>query len=251
MLKNRATAFRKTISNPRHYPAAVLAMAAVAVGVAPLTASAATTSATASAKPAAISTVADVKPAAATTTPATTTAAKPAVTTTAAKPAAAAPAAAVQTRAAAPANPWAGSSTSQLLPNGTDGSQSSIPLDSDQWANATSIVNTAENMHLTPYAATIAVATSMQESKLQNLSTAVDHDSLGLFQQRPSCGWGTPSELENPTYAATAFLKSLPSNYQNEQVDVAAQTVQQSFDGQLYAQWETQAAHIVSTIVNS
>ena len=249
MLKNRATAFRKTISNPRHYPAAVLAMAAVAVGVAPLTASAATTSATASAKPAAISTVADVKPAAATTTPATTTAA---VTTTAAKPATAAPAAAVQTRAAAaPSNPWAGATTSQLLPNGTDGSQSSIPLDSDQWANATSIVNTAENMHLTPYAATIAVATSMQESKLQNLSTAVDHDSLGLFQQRPSCGWGTPSELENPTYAATAFLKSLPSNYQNEQVDVAAQTVQQSFDGQLYAQWETQAAHIVSTIVNS
>jgi hypothetical protein len=140
---------------------------------------------------------------------------------------------------------------SQLLPNGTDGSQSSITLDSDQWANATSIVNAAENLHLTPYAATIAVATSMQESKLQNLNVAVDHDSLGLFQQRPSCGWGTPSELENPTYAATAFLKALPSNYQSEQVDVAAQTVQQSFDGQLYAQWENQAAHIVSSIVNS
>jgi hypothetical protein len=238
VLKNRATAFRKTISNPRHYPAAVLAMAAVAVGVAPLTASAATTSA--AAKPAAISTVADVKPATATATPA-----KPAT------PAPAKPAAAAQTQQTRSANPWAGSTTAQLLPNGTDGSQSSISLDSDQWANATSIVNAAENMHLTPYAATIAVATSMQESKLQNLSTAVDHDSLGLFQQRPSCGWGTPSELENPTYAATAFLKSLPSNYQNEQVDVAAQTVQQSFDGQLYAQWETQAAHIVSTIVNS
>ena len=243
MLKNRTTAFRKTISNPRHYPAAVLAMAAVAVGVAPLTASAATTSA--AAKPAAISTVADVKPAAASTTTAVAT------TATAAKPATAAPASAVQTRAASPSNPWAGTTMSQLLPNGTDGSQSSISLDSDQMANATSIVNAAENMHLTPYAATIAVATSMQESKLQNLTTAVDHDSLGLFQQRPSCGWGTPSELENPTYAATAFLKSLPSNYQSEQVDVAAQTVQQSFDGQLYAQWENQAANIVSTIVNS
>ena len=245
MLKNRTTAFRKTISNPRHYPAAVLAMAAVAVGVAPLTASAATTSA--SAKPAAVATVADVKPAT-TTTAATTTAA----TTTAAKPATAAPAATVQTRAAAaPSNPWAGATTSQLLPNGTDGSQSSISLDSDQWANATTIVNTAENMHLTPYAATIAVATSMQESKLQNLTQAVDHDSLGLFQQRPSEGWGTPSQLENPTYAATAFLQELPSNYQSMQVDNAAQSVQRSFDGQLYAQWETQAAHIVSTIVNS
>jgi hypothetical protein len=238
VLKNRATAFRKTISNPRHYPAAVLAMAAVAVGVAPLTASAATTSA--AAKPAAISTVADVKPATATATPA-----KPAT------PAPAKPAAAAQTQQTRSANPWAGSTTAQLLPNGTDGSQSSISLDSDQWANATSIVNAAENLHLTPYAATIAVATSMQESKLQNLSTAVDHDSLGLFQQRPSCGWGTPSELENPTYAATAFLKELPSNYQSMQVDNAAQSVQRSFDGQLYAQWETQAAHIVSTIVNS
>ena len=238
MLKNRATAFRKTISNPRHYPAAVLAMAAVAVGVAPLTASAATTSA--AAKPAAISTVADVKPATATATPA-----KPAT------PAPAKPAAAAQTQQTRSANPWAGSTTAQLLPNGTDGSQSSISLDSDQWANATSIVNAAENLHMSPYAATIAVATSMQESKLQNLTVAVDHDSLGLFQQRPSTGWGTPNELENPNYAATAFLKSLPSNYQNEQVDVAAQTVQQSFDGQLYAQWETQAAHIVSTIVNS
>ena len=237
MLKNRATAFRKTISNPRHYPAAVLAMAAVAVGVAPLTASAATTSA--SAKPAAVATVADVKPAAATTT----TPAKPA-----AKPAAAQT---QQVRAAAPSNPWAGSTTSQLLPNGTDGSQSSIPMDSDQWANATTIVNAAENMHLTPYAATIAVATSIQESKLQNLTQAVDHDSLGLFQQRPSEGWGTPSQLENPTYAATAFLQELPSNYQSMQVDNAAQSVQRSFDGQLYAQWETQASQIVSTIVNS
>ena len=244
MLKNRTTAFRKTISNPRHYPAAVLAMAAVAVGVAPLTASAATTSASASAsaKPAAVATVADVKPAATTA----------ATTTTAAKPATAAPAAAVQTRAAAaPSNPWAGSTTTQLLPNGTDASQSTIPMDSDQWANATSIVNAAENMHLTPYAATIAVATSIQESKLQNLTTAVDHDSLGLFQQRPSEGWGTPTQLENPTYAATAFLQELPSNYQSMQVDNAAQSVQRSFDGQLYAQWETQAAHIVTTIVNS
>ena len=236
--KNRTNAFRKFISNPHRYPAAAIAMAAVAVGVAPVTASA-TSGHSAPAKP---TTTATAKPAAATT-------AKPA--TAAAKPAVAVETASVHTRAAAPSNPWSGTSLNQLLPNGTDSSQSSISLDSAQWANATTIVNTAESMHLSPYAATIAVATSMQESKLQNLNVAVDHDSLGLFQQRPSCGWGTPTQLENPSYAATAFLKQLPSNYQHMQLDVAAQTVQDSFDGQLYAQWETQAAHIVSSIVNS
>jgi hypothetical protein len=223
--------FRKIISNPRHYPAAAIAMAAVAVGVAPLTASAAT--APAAAKPAAA--VAAVDTASATAKPAAQVDVEPA----------SAPLA--QTRSA---DPFSGTTFAELLPNGTDGSQSTVPLDSAQWANATSIVDAAENLHLTPYAATIAVATSLQESKLQNLTVAVNYDSVGLFQQRPSEGWGTPAQLEDPTYAADAFLNALPSNYQSEQVDVAAQSVQRSFDGQLYAQWEDQAAHIVYTIVN-
>jgi len=235
--KNRTTAIRKFISTPSRYPAAAIAMAAVAVGVAPLATAGHHTT------PAKPTTTVSAQ-AHTTTKPAAAAITKPAVQLTADTHS-------VQTRAATPANAFAGASNTALLPNGTDATQSSIPLDSSQWANATSIVHAAENLHLSPYAATIAVATSMQESKLQNLNVAVDHDSLGLFQQRPSCGWGTPAELENPTYAANAFLKSLPSNYQNMQLDVAAQTVQQSFDGQLYAQWETQAAHIVSTIVNS
>jgi hypothetical protein len=235
----RARAFRKFVSNPHHYPAAAIAGAAVAAGVAPVTAG--LTSGHHAAAP--------VKPATTVTAPA-----KPAsapATHVVAKTVAAPVTAHAQMRAAAPANAWSGSGIGQLLPNGTDASQSHITLDSAQWANATSIVKAAQGMHLSPYAATIAVATSMQESKLQNLNVAVDHDSLGLFQQRPSCGWGTPNQLENPTYAATAFLKQLPSNYRHMQLDVAAQTVQDSFDGQLYAQWETQAAHIVSSIVNS
>jgi hypothetical protein len=241
--KNRTDAFRSFISNPHRYPAAAIAVAAVAAGVAPVTAHAAAGH------------NAPAKPATTVTAPATTTGKPAAAATTAGVTTAAAVApvsAHVQARAAAaPSDQWSGSSIAQLLPNGTDASQSSIPLDSAQWANATSIVKAAEGMHLSPYAATIAVATSMQESKLMNLNVAVDHDSLGLFQQRPSCGWGTPTQLENPTYAASAFLKQLPSNYQHMQLDVAAQTVQDSFDGQLYAQWETQAAHIVSSIVNN
>jgi hypothetical protein len=265
---------RKTVSNPHHYPAAVLAVAAVAVGVAPLTASAASSS-SAAASP--VAAVAAAPQAAASTTGATSTtttggttnstpqAAKPSTTTSTPAPAKTQPSTPApaqtqktqstkqteQTKAAPPANPWAGTSIATLEPNGLDGYQSYITLDSAQWVNATTIVDTAQNLHMSPYAATIAVATSMQESKLLNLTVAVDHDSLGLFQQRPSTGWGSPSELTDPTYAATAFLKSLPSNYQSMQLDDAAQQVQRSFDGQLYAQWEDQAAHIVQTIVDN
>jgi hypothetical protein len=232
--QNRYRAIRKTIANPHTYPAAALALAAVGVGVAPLAAHAAS----APAKPAAVSTA---QAGAATNAQSTAPAAKLASVVTAAP-------AHQQTRSA---NPWAGTSIAQLEPTGLIGTQSYIYLDSDQWANATTIVNTAENLHLSPYAATIAVATSMQESKLLNLNVAVDHDSLGLFQQRPSTGWGTPTELTDPTYAANAFLTSLPSGYQNMNLDDAAQSVQRSFDGYLYAQWEDQAAHVVQTIVNS
>src|SRR6185437_2788204 len=153
------------------------ALAGIAVGVAPITASAAT---------------APAKPATAHVTTATASS-NPTVTATAASIAKA-----TTTKAATPTSLFAGASTATLEPTGTVGSQSHITLDSDQWSNATSIVKAAEDMHLSPYAATIAVATSMQESKLQNLNVAVDHDSLGLFQQRPSCGWGTPSQLHAP-----------------------------------------------------
>jgi hypothetical protein len=249
---NRVRGIRKSVSNPHHYPAAVLAIAAVAVGVAPLTATAATTSA--SAKPAAVA-APQAGAAQSSSTSSGTSAAAPSTTSSPSASSSSstpAPAQTTQTTQAAstPSAPYAGTNYSQLEPTGTVGSQSSITLDSSQWANATTIVNAANNLHLSPYAATIAVATSMQESKLQNLTVAVDHDSLGLFQQRPSTGWGTPSELEDPTYAATAFLKSLPSNYESMPLDNAAQQVQRSFDGYLYAQWENQAAHIVYTIAN-
>ena len=103
----------------------------------------------------------------------------------------------------------------------------------------------AKDLNLSAYAATIAVATAMQESSLHNLTTATNADSLGLFQQRPSMGWGTASELTDPTYAAKAFLKELPSDYQNMNLADAAQSVQRSFDGSLYSQWECQAAYMV------
>ena len=121
-------------------------------------------------------------------------------------------------------------------------------------ANAKAIVDAAKRRGMSPYAAVIAVATSMQETTLRNLKTAVDHDSLGLFQQRPSMGWGSPSEVTNPVYASDAFLNAL-RQYQashgawaTQPLWEAAQGVQNSGFPYAYAKWEDQAAHIVATV---
>ena len=102
----------------------------------------------------------------------------------------------------------------------------------------------------------IAVATSLQESKLHNLGDlgdTNDHDSLGLFQQRPSTGWGTPEQITNPDYATKSFLRGLVQvgGWQSMALTDAAQTVQVSAFGQAYAQWEHLAADIVRDNYNS
>ena len=143
-------------------------------------------------------------------------------------------------------------SAQQLMPQGEPSadSQSTINLDKSQIDNAQAIVKAANAMHLPHRAAVIAVATSMQETKLHNygdLGEANDHDSLGLFQQRPSSGWGSPQQLMDPNYAATAFLKSLTqvSGWENMPLTDAAQAVQVSAFGDRYAQWEKQASDLV------
>lgn len=249
------SALHAKLPNGHRYPALVLAVAAAAVAVAPLTASAATT--TTAAKPAAA--VVHVAKSTASTKAAAKTAAKPAAaktqsstSTTTAKKAATASSTKSTSTTVTPrsSNPYAGVSWGSLEPTGTSGYQQTFSADSSQWSNARAIVQASSDMGLSPYAATIAVATALQESTLRNLTTAVDHDSVGLFQQRPSMGWGSVSELTDPSYAAKAFLKQLPSGYQSMSLSSAAQSVQRSFDGSLYAQWETQAANMVHSIAN-
>ncbi len=150
--------------------------------------------------------------------------------------------------APAPAAP----STQDLMPAGIPGDQSTLNLDDEQKANAAAIVKASQDMHLPPRAAVIAVATSMQETKLHNygdLGQTNDHDSLGLFQQRPSSGWGSAQQLTDPHYATTAFLKTLTQqpDWQHKPLTDAAQTVQVSAFGDRYAQWEKQAADLVQT----
>jgi hypothetical protein len=141
----------------------------------------------------------------------------------------------------------------RLVPHGTQGAQSSISLGKEETDNAKAIVDTAKKLGMGERGAVIAVATSMQESKLQNLGhlgDLNDHDSLGLFQQRPSSGWGTSEQITDPTYASTSFLNSLKQvdGWQDMPLSDAAQAVQVSAFPAAYAQWEDQAAHIVQDV---
>jgi hypothetical protein len=108
--------------------------------------------------------------------------------------------------------------------------------DADQVANAATIVAVGAQRNVPPPGWVIAVATSMQESGLRNLSGG-DRDSVGLFQQRPSQGWGTSHELQDPAYAAGKFydrLLTIP-DWQTIDLTDAAQAVQRSAFPDAYA----------------
>jgi len=153
----------------------------------------------------------------------------------------------------APPNPYAHTTLAQLEPTGLYGAQSYFTATASQWSNAKIIVKVAEERKMPLYAAVIAVATATQESQLTNLTVATNADSLGLFQQRPSAGWGTAAQLTNPYYASNAFLAALgvyAPHYMSLSLWEAAQAVQRSGFPTAYAQWQSQAAHMVMAIVN-
>jgi hypothetical protein len=128
----------------------------------------------------------------------------------------------------------------------------SIPgLDQYQAENAKTIVQVGTEMGVPTRGKVIAIATAMQESKLYNLDVAVDYDSLGLFQQRPSTGWGTPAQLTTPNYAAWAFYRSLMLTQDDWGcLTCAAQRVQGSAFPDAYAQWEGLADSVVAALGN-
>ncbi|MFI2713403.1 hypothetical protein ACH495_25090 [Micromonospora sp. NPDC018662] len=141
----------------------------------------------------------------------------------------------------------------KLMPHGVEGAQSRIPLDDAQLDNAKAIVRAAKETGVGERGAVIGVATSLQESKLYNLGhlgTYNDHDSEGLFQQRPSSGWGTSEQITDPEYASKAFFGALKNvgGWQDLPLTSAAQTVQVSAYPYAYAQWEEQAADIVQQL---
>jgi cell wall-associated NlpC family hydrolase len=115
--------------------------------------------------------------------------------------------------------------------------------------NAATIISVGEAAKVPPYGWEIAVATAIQESQLVNLSSG-DRDSLGLFQQRPSQGWGTPAQIMDPAYAAGRFYQALLQvpGWQSLPLTVAAQDVQHSGFPGAYARWQDDAARIVTRL---
>ena len=113
-----------------------------------------------------------------------------------------------------------------------------VSLEVGQAGIAATIAGVAQQRALPPYAVTVALATALQESKLTNLRSG-DLDSVGVFQQRPSQGWGPAAQLEDPVYATGKFFAALSRvhGYQVMPVSQAAQAVQHSADGNAYAQY--------------
>ena len=144
----------------------------------------------------------------------------------------------------------------ELTPTGTSGPQGWMPISGAQYGNATTIVKQVLARKMGVRAAVIAIATAMQESRLLNLGYG-DADSLGLFQQRPSAGWGTEQQLMDPAYSANAFLTALQRHqladpdWATQPLWATAQAVQASGFPTAYARWEAQAAGMVKQIATS
>jgi LysM repeat protein len=136
-----------------------------------------------------------------------------------------------------------------------------VALTSEMATNARTIVTVGRSLGVPEYGLVVALAAAAQESGLRNLNYG-DRDSIGIFQQRPSTGWGTPEKILDPTYSARLFfggpknpnaantrgLLDIPG-WQTKSVTDAAQAVQLSGYPAAYAKWETSARSWLATIL--
>ncbi|MBM0126120.1 hypothetical protein [Pimelobacter simplex] len=124
-----------------------------------------------------------------------------------------------------------------------------VDVSGEQAENAALIASIAVRRGLPARATSIALATAYQESKLQNIDYG-DRDSLGLFQQRPSQGWGTPEQVLDPVYATNAFFDALVKvdGYESMEITVAAQEVQRSAFPDAYADHEADGRALASAL---
>ncbi|MEU8435076.1 hypothetical protein AB0F18_19545 [Streptomyces sp. NPDC029216] len=130
---------------------------------------------------------------------------------------------------------------------GSEGAVQTYEMSPEQASNAATIAAVGISKGLPDRAVTIALATAMQESGLRNLDHG-DRDSLGLFQQRPSQGWGTPEQIMDPVYSAGIFYDRLAEikGYTRLPLTVAAQRVQLSGFPQAYAKHEPDATVVTA-----
>ncbi|WP_417159266.1 heavy metal transporter [Streptomyces scabiei] len=135
-----------------------------------------------------------------------------------------------------------------VVVSGKDDGQS-YDFTPEQAANAATISAVGTSRDLPERAVTIALATALQESGLRNIAHG-DRDSLGLFQQRPSQGWGTEQQIQDPVYAAGEFYEHLVkvADYERLPLTVAAQKVQRSGYPEAYAKHEPDATLLAAAL---
>jgi hypothetical protein len=128
-------------------------------------------------------------------------------------------------------------------------SNRSVVIDLDQAHYASIIVGLSVKRGLAPRAASIAMATAYQETGIRNLDYG-DRDSVGLFQQRPSQGWGTAKQLQDPYYATGKFYDALVKikNWETDDINDVAQKVQRSGYPEAYRDHEADARVLASTL---
>ncbi|MFJ6724614.1 heavy metal transporter [Streptomyces sp. NPDC091281] len=133
-----------------------------------------------------------------------------------------------------------------------DGTGPAYEFTPEQAVNAATITAVGTGRNMPERAVTIALATAIQESALRNLDHG-DRDSLGLFQQRPSMGWGTAAEVTDPAYAANEFYEHLAKvrGYAELPLTVAAQRVQRSGYPEAYAKHEPDATLLAAALTGS
>jgi len=128
---------------------------------------------------------------------------------------------------------------------------SELALTTAQASNAATIAAVARSRGLPPRATVIALATVQQESRLRNLDYG-DRDSLGLFQQRPSQGWGSEAQVQDPVYATGKFLDGLVEvpGWETGRLTEVSQSVQRSGFPEAYQQWEPMAQTLTDALLS-
>jgi len=128
----------------------------------------------------------------------------------------------------------------------------SMTLSAEQVANAATIAQVGRDRGLPERAIVIALATAQQESRLRNLDHG-DRDSLGLFQQRPSSGWGSAAQVQDPVHAANKFYDHLIAipGWDTGRLTEVAQSVQRSAWPEAYQQWEEMGQKLAAAQIST
>ncbi len=128
-----------------------------------------------------------------------------------------------------------------------EGTRAQVDLEQARWTSLMAAM--AQNRGLPPRATTIAIATAFQESRIHNIDYG-DRDSVGLFQQRPSQGWGSVEQIMDPTYSIGEFYDGLVEvpDYTTLEITAAAQAVQRSGFPEAYAQHEPASRSLASSL---